>query len=189
MIAHSLGLTRRKIGARVCTLREISAKERKLFFEDNHIDGDAKAKKAWGLFDKEDTLVACLSVRRASHKKYNDAIEIARFATTLNTGVIGGLSRLCKVAKEFAKEEGAKRLITYLDTRCGNIENSGYEKCGFRKIWKTPPRFWWTDGVHRIDRFKIKADKSLNLTEKQVADQFNVIKIWGCSNLLFELEL
>jgi len=174
-----------KIGARQCTIRKLAPQQLIEFFENNHLDGDVKSKIAWGLFDKQNNLVFALSLRRPYHKKYTGKLEIARCATKINHSIPGAVSRLVVTAQKWAISEGYDGLISYVDTRHGNGES--YKRAGFEEIGVTPPRFWWTDHCSRYDRFKFRADRSRNMSEKQVAKEAGVVKIYGCSNRVLSL--
>ena len=187
MLLHALGASSHKIGARQCEVLPVNKSDRKDFFEQNHLEGDTLAKVAFGLYDG-DELVACVSLRDPMHKgTYDGCIEIARFATKKNTSVQGGLSKLLKECKKFVVKNSYKGLITYADTRIGQCKS--YEKVGMRLIGQTSPRFWWTDHQKRYNRFKFRADPSRGMTEAQVADEAGVVRIWGCSNLIYRLDV
>ena len=191
MIRSRLGLCDKKIMARKCRVVELnSILYRRLFFEENHLDGDTNSKVAFGLYDGE-ILVACLSLRKPGHKKYVEtgAIEIARFCTLLSTQVSGALGKLTEIAKKWSRQKGYKKLMTYVDTRLG--DGHGYMMTGFKDTSdiNSSPRFWWTDNDHRYDRFKFRADSKRNMSEADVAKEAGVVKIWGCKNKRFELDL
>ena len=187
IISYKLGVARTKINARECHIKEVSTKERRDFFNQCHIDGDTRAIRSFGLFDKNNNLVSCLSIRVPRNKKYNGMIEVARHASLLNTSVRGGLSKLFKSVKNWAINENYTSIMTYVDTRLGN--GKGYISSGFVLTDKTIPRWWWTDDVSRFDRFTYRANKKLNMTESQVANAAGVKKIYGCSNLIMILKL
>ena len=186
MIVNSLSLTQNRIFARNCEIIELNPKQKKQFFDDNHIDGDVLSNKAWGLSDNHKNIVCAMSVRKPFHKKYNDSIEIARMCSKLNTVVPGGLSKLTSHIKKWAIVNGFKKILSYVDTRLGN---PNWSLAGYELIGETPPRFWWTDGHKRFNRFKFKADKKNNLTEAEVANLAGVSKIYGCKNLIYEIKL
>ena len=96
--------------------------------------------------------------------------------------VSGALSRLSR----HARCEEDVRLMTYVDGRIGN--GHAYEAAGFIRISETPPRFWWTDFVSRIDRFAVRADKEHGITQVQAAEAAGVVRIFGCPNAVFVLE-
>lgn len=178
MIAHKLGISEHKIGARECSIITLSSKDKRKFFDENHIDGDVNSKIAFGLVDKSGLIVAAISLRKPFHKKYTGQLEVGRFCTSKFYTVHGALSRLTKRAVAYAKENEFSSIMTYVDSRHGVTTN--YLKSGYSIIGKTSNRFWWTDTRIRIDRFKVRADKKNKLSEREVANQLGVTKIWGC---------
>jgi hypothetical protein len=186
MILSRLGMSPNKMGARKCSVRELTPQERKSFFEENHIDGDTAAARAWGLV-YEESIVYAASIRKPFHKR-ESTMEVARCCPKKGCNVQGGLSRLMKTLVEECRKEGIKNLMTYVDTRLGGA-GEGYEKAGFKAVSKTPPRFWWTDFTNRFNRFKYKADSKNGLTEAAVAEAAGVVKIWGCENIVYTMEI
>ena len=187
MILHRLGLDARKIDARKCDVVSLDVAARRRFFHDNHLDGDVKAKEAWGLLHKGE-LVAALSVRKAN-KVYENSLEIARFSNLRRVNVRGGLGKLLKAAEQFAARNGFKSLMTYVDRRIG--EGEGYESVGFERKGQTALRFWWTDRkFYRLPRELVKSTRKLDgKSEKQNAEEKGVCRIYGCKNYVFEKNL
>jgi hypothetical protein len=186
MIVSRLKMSHVRVGARKCSVRQLTTAERSQFFDENHIDGDVAAAAAWGLF-QGDVLVYSLSVRRPFHKK-DGVMEVARCCPKKYHNVPGGLSRLVEVAVSWCREKDYAKLMTYVDTRHGG-SGSGYAAAGFKVVNRTPPRFWWTDFDNRFNRFKYKADSKNGLTESDVAEAAGVVKIWGCENVVYEMNL
>lgn len=186
MITHKLGLTREIVFARKCQIRVVSPKEKKEFFDYNHIDGDTNSKIAFGLFSARNKLVVCISLKQPSHKKYSGMLEITRFCTKSFVHVPGGLGKLTEYALNYCHKNGFNSLLTYVDIRHGT--KNGYLSAGYEFLGSTDNKFWWTGGRERIDRFKIRTDKENNLTEKEVALEHGVIKIWGCPKLIFKYD-
>lgn len=187
MIAFKLGNVKQRVHARECKIVCLSSAQKRKFFDANHIDGDTLSSRAFGLVHN-DEIVCALSVRRPTHKKHNNTLEIARCCSKINTNIPGGVSKLVVHAAQHATELGCKKLLTYVDTRLGG-DGKGYVIAGFTLTGTTSPRFWWTDGHKRFNRFKYRADKPHGLTEAQVAEEAGVTKIWGCSNLVYEMQL
>lgn len=186
MIKHRVGLTTRKINARSCTLKTLDNKTRREFFQHNHLDGDVQAHSAYGLFYK-DELVAAISLRIPFHKRYSKHIEIARICTLLDTNVRGAISKLTKFVKNKVLELGKEELMSYVDFRFGS-DLKTWENCGWKFISYTAPRWWWTDYHDRFNRFKFRADKFTGRSEEDVASEAGVVKIYGCSNILFTMK-
>lgn len=184
MIRNKLGITKERIYARKCSIIELDNITKKTFFEENHIDGDTQSIVTFGL-TYNNSIIAALSLRRPFHKIYNNCLEVGRFCSLKDTTVVGGLSKLTAIAKAYAKQQNINRIISYVDTRFGT--GNGWKQSGWCVFQKTKERFWWTDKRQRFNRFKFKADKTNNISEFDVATKANVVKIWGCCNLIFEI--
>jgi hypothetical protein len=185
IVAFKLGEVKRRIHARECSVIELEPKQKREFFNANHLDGDALSTKAWGL-KLDDEIVYALAVRRPKHRKYDGALEVARCCPKTFTNVPGGIGKLVAVAAQYAVENGYKKLLTYVDTRLGG-DGKGYVMAGFTQTDTTPPRFWWTDGHARFDRFKFRASEGKS--QQEVAEAAGVTRIWGCSNFVYEMQL
>ena len=177
MISARLAATT-KLSARDFDVRELSSEERTTFFNENHVDGDVRAGRTFGL-KHGNTIVAAASFRTAMHY---DAAELARFATLKFTRVRGAISRL--VAAYCASNSG--RIITYADQRFGTVH--GYESAGFTKIAETGERFWWTDRMHRFDRSFCIASAEDGISELEASTERKLLKVWGCKNSVYELK-
>lgn len=81
----------------------------------------------------------------------------------------------------------AQAIVTYMDRRHG--DGRGYLSAGMQHVGTTPPRFWWTDGKRRFGRLTVKADAKRGLSEKQVAAERGVSRIYCCGNDIYELKL
>jgi hypothetical protein len=178
-IKNMLGFSNRGPGARSCELITLLSNDKSHFFDRTHLDGDTKSEIAFGLV-YDGRVLSAMSLRRPFHKKWNDYLEIARFSSDLNVQIPGGLSRLTSKCLEYSLNKGYKGLMTYVDTRNGT--GKGYERVGFTEDSVSGPRFWWTNGVQRFNRFKYRADPKRGLTQAQVAEEAKVYRIWGCSN-------
>lgn len=181
MIQNKLGIASEKIWARKCSVVKVSGADAKKFFDDSHLSGHTNASLYLGL-EYNGKLVTCLSLRIPNHKKYTGKIEIARLATSQNCVVVGGFSKLLKRAIQWAKENGYTSIISYCDLSCGS--GNVYEKNGFTKIGYTGLNYWYTDGTCRYDRFRYRAQDGKS--EKEIALENKVYKIYGCGNNLYE---
>jgi hypothetical protein len=183
LIASRLGNCSR-IGARKLEIVELTAERQKTFFGNFHLAGYAPARVCFALSYAGSTFCA-LSLRIPRQTKYKRAIEIARFATLPFNSVQGGLSRLIKVASIWAKDNGFDRIMTYVDRRVGR--GDGYEACGFQRLDKTIPDYWYTDGRVRYDRFKFRARDGI--PEREIALQAGVSRIYGAGSWVMSLAL
>jgi len=184
MILHRIEKTKRKIFARKTIVKTVSASDRKIFFEQNHISGDTGAQFSIGLYH-EDELVSCISFRKPIQKKWKGYVEIARFANVINTVVVGSLSKLLKESIKMLDLSQVRGIITYADRRFG--EGNGYGKVGFTHFGDTGIDYWYTDGVKRINRFSVKAKNGI--TEREIAKNMNIGRIYGCGSNIWILEI
>ena len=127
MILNKFGLSN-KIHGRKCIVVDLNNKEMKEFFNNNHLRGYTYAQFGYGLvFDGK-------IVSAISFSKKQTYLEIIRFASVLNTVVVGGLSKL------LSKIEGD--IFTYADRRYSDA--SGYLSVGFKLCGITKPGyFYW----------------------------------------------
>ena len=183
MIKHRLGITNNKIYARKCTIKEVPKDMGRDFFNSTHISGYSPSKVIFGLYD-HDKLVAALSLRIPHHKVYNGTIEICRFSSELNTVVIGGFSKLLKYVIRWCKNDYNK-IITYADLRFGS--GNVYKENKFIFVKDTGLDYWYTDGRHRYNRFKFRAKDGKS--EKEIALEARVSRIYGCGSNLYEIEI
>jgi hypothetical protein len=63
-----------------------------------------------------------------------------------------------------------------------------YEATGFKLVKEnTGINYWYTDGTVRYNRFKFRAQPGK--TEREVAEENSVYRVYGCGNSLYELDL
>lgn len=188
LVKSRLGVAKKGPFARQCQIKQLSRKECNHFFRTFHLDGSAQTHVGWGLLDDKQNLVASLSLRKPGKHFSKDVIELARFATAEGLSVPGALSRLLAIAKQWAKTNGYKKIMTYVDSRYG--DGHGYERIGFKFQYETINRQWWVDKDNtRIGRRKYRANKKLGQTQKEVAQRAGVYRIWGCPNKVYEINL
>lgn len=119
-----------KIHARQCKIRRIDKLEYDTFLNQNHLLQTAKTKFKYGLFKKEE-LVAVMGISGGRWMtKDNDlrrSYEMIRFATTTNTTVVGGFSKLMKYIEE---ELEVQEWMSYFDLDW--VVSNVYTKMGFQ---------------------------------------------------------
>jgi len=129
IICGVLNKTENKISARKCEVREVKTKDRREFFDGNHLHGDVGAKSALGLY-YDNELISCISFR-----KHKEGIEIARFASKLHCSIRGGFSKLLKHSISKLRELGYSKIITYCDRDwTPDYKDSVYYKNGFNFV-------------------------------------------------------
>jgi hypothetical protein len=185
MLRHRLGFST-KVDARKLKAERCEPEEVREFINQCHLDGHVRAQFAVRLVTSSGEIVGACSLRWARNGADRTTIEIARLCFKLGTHVRGGVSKLLSKAKAIARENNAARLMSYSDNRLGG---NGYATSGMKFNGTTVARFWWTDFMHRYDRFKYRANKKQGLTEKQVAEAAGVYRIYGCSNSRYVLDV
>ena len=185
MILHRLNMTDRRVSARKCTVSIIDHRAASKFFDASHIDGHTRATITFAL-KLDDTIIAALSLRPSMQLTHGIRMEIARFATDLNTSCPGALGKLTRAAIDWTKANRPNciGLITYADGRFGG--GDGYVTSGWKDAGHTGIGFWWTDCTKRYNRMFVKATSEIS--EKEHAKLRRVTKIWGCRHRRFLLD-
>ena len=185
-IRASLGIYQRRIFARKCLVKTISAKVCSGFLEENHLQGDDRASIRYGLFLEEE-LVAVMTFKKPRFDKRHDW-ELTRYSSKIGTQVIGGASRLLA---HFIKDHGGS-IVSYADRRYsfGGL----YEKIGFRKIGESAPNYWYIKGNVKLSRYqcqKHRLPKLLgeeyddSLTELENMEKNGFSRVFDCGNLIY----
>lgn len=155
-IAHKIGLTRSKIYARKCVIKDISYTQYKSFLDLHHLEGGGiKSKERKGMFFK-DELVSVMGF---------SGDELQRFASKSGFVVVGGFSRLLK-------SFGKSRIVTFSDNRYSNGDI--YQKHGFRKVGVSKPRLFVTDHKNVYNRRSFQKKYLMNLksySEEKTAER------------------
>lgn len=186
MIKYRLGKNVERCRTWSTKVEELDSNEERSFFDSSHVSGYTQSKIAWGLRDRSGKIVSALSLRIPRQtKRYENSIEIARFASLPCIIVPGGLSKLLSTASKWAKSNGNKQIMTYVDRRIG--DGGGYRSAGFEDMSKTDIDYWYTDGLLRYDRFKFRASEGKS--ERQIAAEAKVSRIYGCGSSILNFSL
>lgn len=187
MIRNKLHLNASKIYARKCIIKEVNAKDSNLFLETNHIQGKVNGSIKIGLYF-ENKLVSLMTFGKK--RKIMNSIdenknnwELLRFCNLLDTNVIGGASKLLKY---FNKTYNPNEIISYanLDRSNGKL----YEILGFRKLFDSPPNYWWVYGGRRYYRYNFRKDILVKYgfdkskSENEIMNERGFYKLWNCGN-------
>ncbi|MFW5847688.1 MAG: DUF7487 domain-containing protein [bacterium] len=191
IIKNKLNLTKDKIYARKCIIKEVSSNECKDFLNENHLQGFVVSKYRYGLY-YDDKLVSLMTFgklrKNLNQINKKDSYELLRFCNKLNTNVIGGASKLLKY---FEKNIKPKLLISYANQDISN--GSLYYKLGFNFESYTTPTYWWIDknGINH-NRFKFRKDVLVrkgfdkNKTEDEIMKELKYYKIYNSGNIKFK---
>lgn len=189
----------RKIYARECKIRNLHNNEKKIFLDENHIQGNDISSISLGLFLKGQLVAAMtLSKNRIFTNPKNrveDEYELSRYAALKDCSVIGGAGKLLSY---FIKNYKPKKIISYADRRWTSSENNLYEKIGFIKVTDGVPNYWYFgvgDSYRRHHRFafaKHTLSKKLPIYDPNISEWQNMQnngwdRIWDCGNLKYEM--
>lgn len=190
IILNSLGLVRRKLDARKCSITNISTDVARVFCESNHIKGYSNSVVKLGcFFDGE--LVSVMTFSKNRFRR-DGSYEIVRFCSLLNTVVRGVGS---KFIKHFIKEFGVSEILTYADLCYG--DGKSYEKMGFTFTGKTQAGYCWLDGAERISRQRCQhknLQKWLASYDPEKTEDENMFsngyrKLYDCGHAKYILEI
>lgn len=158
MIKYKLGVTDKTYFARKLTTKEITSHEAIEFYEINHIQGGRGITgTSYGLFDS-DNLISVMTFNKTWRSK--EYYELTRFATKLNTNVVGGASKLFS---KFSKKHIGETVISYANGNFAKGSNSVYRKLGFEYEKRTEPMYYWVnDKNDRLSRYQTQPKKLLN---------------------------
>jgi very-short-patch-repair endonuclease len=195
-IKNLLKSNTRKIYARKCEIKEITADVKNSFLKKYHSQGVDRSKYKYGLFYKK-RLVAVMTfceLRRCLGNKHTDnIIELSRYATISSFSIVGGAG---KILQYFIKSHTYKKIISYADRRfsTGNL----YSKIGFIKIHDTPPNYWYLIKKknylirkHRYNFTKHTIKNKLKnfldeLSEWENMKMNGYDRIWDCGSIKYE---
>ena len=177
IIESKLGLTER-VYARKTQIKEVDSK----FFNENHVDGDCKSLKRWGLFYNNECYAA-ISLRVTS----DGHPEIARFCNKKHFTVIGGYSKLLNHLISYCKSSNFRlNLISYCNRDLSpDPLNNFYSNYGFTLVRECSLIMKYFS-TRRIDELGVISSKIYN---RQVFQKFKVKGLLKDSNNLSEIEI
>lgn len=198
-IKHILNLSKNKIHARKCVIKEVEQKNKSKFLNENHIQGDSVDKIRYGLFYKDDliSLMTFSKERISNGNNPNDLFwELNRFCSKINFSVIGGFDKLLS---HFLKNNNYKKITTYADCRWSGIDVSSTvynNKFNFKHMSR--PSYFYVkknDYYNRMHRFTYNKHTLLekfggnkNNTEWELAIENGFDRIWDCGTMKFVIE-
>jgi hypothetical protein len=133
---------------------------------------------------------SCKNIRARNYEKSFSAFleKILRFCVVLNSTVVGGMSKLLKFA---IAELKPKKIISFCDEM--HFDGTVYEKLNFVKITTGKPAalYFSSNGIlrHRFSFQKMLNLESSELTERQLAQQLKLNRVWDCGSSKWELDV
>lgn len=127
---------KRKIAGRKCEVKYITKEQKKVFLDDNHIQGNDHCSQQIGLFLEEE-LVACMTFVKPKSRKYT--WELSRFCSKKGTTVQGGASKLLQFFTRTLQPGDTISSYNDITKTSGHI----YEVLGFKCTSVNPPNYIW----------------------------------------------
>lgn len=185
-IRQALGKPKRRVFARKCRVVEIDSKTANTFYMNNHIQGRSTALVRYGLYYKEELLcVGSLGKIVRKHTSSDTTIELKRFCTATGVSVVGGVGKIFKRMKIYAKENGYTMIKSYCDMRYANIFNPVYEVLGFELEGYTKYTPHYFKGFKRYRNYSLRKTPEERLTGKtewELRQAQGYGRIWDCGH-------
>jgi hypothetical protein len=194
VILSKLGIYKTRIYARKCKIKEIDAKTKNKFLDENHLQGQDKSKHKIGLF-YENELISVMTFGKRKITGGKSQTELIRFCSKLNTQILGGANKLFSYyLKNFHDNS---KIVTYADRRYSN--GNFYEKLGFNFDHISHPNYWYFhirdiyNLLHRVGFQKHKLKNILDNFDETLSEWENMQnndydRIWDCGNYVFVME-
>ena len=190
MIRSILGKSERRIYARKCKVKVIDYATGYGFLNETHIQGGAPCAIWIGLF-REEELVSVMGFNKARFDKTYQW-ELVRFASALNTTVVGGFSKCLKCFREL--HSGS--VVSYADYSRSN--GDVYRNNGFVEKGLSQPSYRWVKGTQLFNRHsfmhrnlaKMLGEENYNPEETEAENCWRngYRRIWDCGQIKFVLE-
>jgi hypothetical protein len=188
-----------KIGGRNVQIKKITPKEKSIFLNENHIQGNDSSPISYGSFYGEELVgVMTFNNNRNMTKTADNEYELTRYS--IKEGfVINGLAS--KFLKQFITDYSPKNIISFADRRWTlDPHNNLYTKLGFSLVDITRPNYFYYNS--KVDRHKrhhkfgfgknsLKRkypNLDFNKTEKELTLELGYDRIWDCGLFKYELK-
>lgn len=190
----------KSVYARKLQFKEISAKDRKNFFNENHLQGDLIASYNFGLVDTDDNILAAISfvkprisTNNSKSKDNWNPIELARFADKRGYHIPGGFSKLLKNAEKVLSKDSYTHITTFADRSISN--GNVYKKNGFTLHHISKPSYFYIRSNKKINRFTLRKSNLKELLPEEYSDdktEFQIIddsgkylRVWNTGNFVY----
>lgn len=186
-LANACGLITDKLGARKCSIRQLSTAEANNFFATTHLQGVRPSKNTWGLIDRNGQIVAAAAFGKTRYGKLSEW-ELLRYSNIGGTNVQGGLSKLIDHAR---KELGFSKLVSYANLNWGRGEV--YGKLGFKLVRIAEPNYYYFRSINKDieikSRIAFQKHKIVGLaegnTESEIARNMGYLRFYDAGNAVW----
>ena len=158
IINNALKLNNEKFFARKCNIIELNSKDRKRFFEQNHLMGKGRGLSYGLVFG--DQLVSVIQFTNR-----DGVIDISRFCNKLNVSVVGGFSKLIT---HIIRNNDVHKIQTFIDRRYG--VGQYLLDLGFKLITDRLSFVWVKNGA-TFHRLRYRGNSGY---------EYGMYKLWDC---------
>ena len=175
-----LGINQEKIYARKCIIKEVKDSEKKLFLEENHLQGNDSSSVKLGLYYNNELVSLMTFVKPRFNKKYE--WELSRFCSKAGSNVIGGASKLFKY---FINNYNPQSIISY--SNIAHTKGKLYETLGFELDSISEPNYVWINNKSILSRYQCQKHKLLKQgyegnSETEIMHNRKYHKLYDCGN-------
>jgi hypothetical protein len=160
MLSLRVNRVKKRVYARKTFVKTPSKKDMRLFLEENHLQGFVGSKYDYGLYHDTE-LVSVMSFGKNRYHDKEPIVELLRFATKVDTQVVGGFSKLLKA---FQREHpSVNKILSYAsrDISVGNV----YESVGFTWLRNSEPDYWYLKDGKKLSRYQAQKHKLKELLD------------------------
>lgn len=183
-----------KIYARKCTIKHVNNKDKKIFLNNNHIQGTANATIIIGGYynNKLVAIMTFLKHRNMTKDKNYFDYELNRFATDINYHVIGIGGKLFNYFLNSIEKNTT--IVSYGDKRhVLNVKNNLYKKLNFKlnQISKYDYFYIKKNSIERQNKITMQIKynnskyKNNYKSESDYYEKHDYKKIWDCGKYRF----
>lgn len=175
-----LGINQNKIYVRNCIIKEVSTKEKSIFLESNHIQGDDKSSIKIGLYHNNELVSLMTFVKYRFN--YNYEWKLSRFCSKSNNDIIGGANKLFKY---FLEQYNPKSIISF--SNIAHTKGNLYNSLGFQFKYVTSPSYVWCKNQNIKSRYQSQKHNLLKQnyfgnSENDIMHSLGYYKIYDCGN-------
>lgn len=197
VILSKLGIYNRRVGARQCYIKEVSANVASRFENEYHLQGSTPSRYKLGLYYK-DELVSLMTFGKArtgmsSKDKKDGEYELIRYCCKSGWQVVGGASKLFK---HFIQLVHPTAILSFSSNDISN--GTLYKSLGFIKAGETVG-YWYIDReLNRYHRYTFNkyniakrgwAPTEGEWTERSVMDDLGFYRIWDSGQTKWILQI
>jgi predicted Zn-ribbon and HTH transcriptional regulator len=181
--------------ARNLLIKEITPREKNIFLEENHIQGNDFSNIKLGAFNNEKELLSVMTFSSAricmGGIPKDNVYELSRFAVKKNSIVVGAASKLLTY---FIRNFNPIEVYSYSDKRWS--KGDLYKTLGFVYSGTSLPSYWYFKNGRRFYRFNFRKsilkkfeNYSNDKTEYQIMLENGYDRIWDCGHDKWVLNL